>query len=342
MLIQSKYKKKMLYCKTCSRNYYPKELFCVCACCETKQDMHFMDITGKIYRKCRNRNCKTTGILTFDDCDGEARTRISVLNTFKNYRANKISFRCKTCDSKIGIGSVYNFSIYGSNEKLVRNYRTSFFYYTFCKGKKNFDMSVEVKDERLLRGIDNEFEGSTSSPGNNTTLGRIRLRLKTRNSTVNQARFIFNTAICSDNSKKLIHSEGIVLLLDGNCSNFDRDSVVDQFLVDLKMLNTRGELWKNPVYVEICANECAELEEKIDHEHIKTDNSDEICRQYLDIQNNSDIINKLSGTIKNVSFFIYRTGTLATGTEHKVYNVVESGQSLLGKVCVDLNDVLKK
>lgn len=342
MLIQLKDKKRMFYCDTCHRNFYPKELIGVCNCCETEQKIYFMDITGRIYRKCINGSCNTSGVFTLREDDGVARTRISVFNPLKNYRANKINFKCKTCGSKIGMGLVSNFSLYGSDEKLVRDYRTVFFYYTFCKGKKTVDMSVEVSDERLLKGIDNEFEGSKSPHGYNTTLGTIRLRLKTRNYTVNQIQFRFNTAICSDNSKKLMPSEGIVLLLDGSCSNFERDSVVDQFLIDLKMLSSRGELWENPVFVGICANNCETLEDKIDSGILKLENNEEMCRQYLESQNNSDIINKLSNAVKDIHYFIYRTGTVAAGTDYKIYNVIESGQSLLGKVCTELESVIKK
>lgn len=59
------------------------------------------------------------------------------------------------------------------------------------------------------------------------------------------------------------------------------------------MLSTRGELWENPIFVGICANNCAILEEKIDIGILKLENNEEMCRQYLETQNNSDIISKL-------------------------------------------------
>lgn len=342
MLIQLKDKKRLFYCDKCHRNFYPKEILGVCNRCKTEQKIYFMDITGRIYRKCANKSCNTSQIFAFSEYDGTARTRIYVLNPLKNYRANKVDFQCETCGSKIGMGLVSNLSVYCSDETLARNFRTVFFYYTFCKGKKNDNMSVETSDKRLLNGIDIEFEMGMSSHGCTTTLETIELRLKTKNYIVNQIQFRFNVAICSDNLKKLMSSEGILLLLDGSCSNFERDGVVDQFLVDLQMLNTRGELWENPIFVGICADDCEMLESQIDSGTLKLEDNDKVCRKYLELQNNSDIISKLSSVIKDVHYFIYRTGTVGTGTDYKIYNIVESGQSLLGQVCPELGRVFEK
>lgn len=332
MLYQRKCKKKTYFCEKCQRNLYHKEILRKCSDskCGKAQEIKFMDITGKVYHKCINNYVS------------KCEERFNVFDTYKGYRDNKIDLICKTCDTELSGGLVASFSLYSSDEQLAKDYIVDFFYYTFCAGKKTVNMSVETTDKKRLDDIDNEFMHFAPTANTGRILDTISLRLQTNNSTVKNTRFQFHTAICSDEARKLKSSEGIIILLDGKNSNYERDSVIDRFLVDLQMQNIRGNVWENPVYIGVCANGCEFLESEIDKNASSIAQNEQLCRQFLVNYNNEDIINKLSNAIKNVHYFVYRTGYKSNGTEEKIYNVAESGQSLLIDVCSELNNVLIK
>lgn len=325
MLVQIGQRKRTFYCEKCQKNLIHKEMIGRCSYCDRDTKIKFMDISGRIYYKCSNINCKHTNVISLG---GNARTRFYVLNP---YGSGKRSLICQNCRCTLSGETVINLSLYSGTEKLAKDYREDFFYHSFGPAKSAEKISVVPVNASMLKDIDKHYEKGISKLSRvDVPTDSIALHFKTESKAVNQTLFQFRIAV--KENLKLQPSEGIILLLDGTASGIERQSVVDHFLVDLQHLNTQSAVWTKPILVGVCANGVQQLETAIDSDISSAEEVEQCCKQFLLDQNNGDVINRLYTSIENIHFFLYRTGSAADGTESKIYNVVQPGQALLYEV----------
>jgi len=326
IVLQTKQRNKVFYCKTCHKNLYYPDVTAECYC-KTTHKLKFVGFSGVLNYNCPNKKCKKRKIIGFGRYD---RTMFSRLNPYGKRMQAKRLLVCRICGNMISGEPVMNFSLYSSNIELAKNYREDFFYHSFGPAKENKDLHISPVDVKVLKDIDHHYEHGAGKLGSNSVSEvPIQLHFKTQNKNVNQTLYQFNMAVALNADNKLIASEAIIILLDGNSKSAERQSVVDNFLVDIQQINIEGSVWKKPVLVGICCNNVKRLEDEIDGGKINSaDDCEEICRRFLNEENNDDIINRLNGNVANVRYFLYRTGTAEKGTQGKVYNVVNPVQAL--------------
>lgn len=326
ILIQTKQRNRSLYCETCGKNLSTDEIAGRCIC-GAKTKLEFLGISGKILYKCSNKSCRYSDVISFN---GNMRTRFSRLFPYKQSLQHGRMRVCNTCGKVLTGKNVTNFSLYCGDLELAKNYREDFFYHGFGPAKQTQEISVLTNNSSLLKEIDKHYEkGTTKLNLCNIPENPIRVRFKTRNENINQDFFQFNIAVAQNENLKLRMSDGIIILLNGNSSGIERQSIIDHFLVELRNINTESPTWQRPVLVGLCCNDVEELESAINSGQINSENdSEELCRNFLIAHNNNDILYSLFNYIENVHFFIYRTGTLALKNSDKVYNVVQPVQSL--------------
>ena len=273
IFLQTPSRKKPKYCSICNRNLNKKETTMRCVYCNTLNPVKMMDITGNIYYKCANKECKQTHVVS---PYGYARTRFSKVFPYGEKNTKKVTLCCKYCNNQLSSAhSVVNLSLYTSNVQLAQAYRETFFYNSFGAGKKNLDIQLSSHNTALfsnatvfsiLKEIDECYEGASSSKSKGTNdipLELISLELRSSEyKEINSTSYQFRIALSND-SYRLLASEGIILLIDGKSSALENDTLVDRFLIDLNSLNTQSKVWNLPVLIGISSNGIPELEERI-------------------------------------------------------------------------------
>ena len=327
MLFQIGHKKWDFYCNNCQKNLSYKEVIGKCYYCKSDIPIKFMGIDGRIYHKCLNSSCEMTSVLTINDLDDSARTRF--------YKSNPLgltgrrSLHCKICGNPINNDNVVTLSLYSGREEIAKTYRAAFFYNSFGPGKKSQKMAVQPTEPLIVKRIDSLYECEGYKDGFKGVADHpLRLRLKTDQKLINKTLFQFHMVIGSTNQHKLVSSEGIVLLIEGVSNSIERQTLVDQFLVDLEPLKT-SRCWNKPVLVGICANGVASLESAVSRGFEDATIMEQQCISFLMEQNNADIVSRLSSNLEHLHFFLYRTGSVGENTEGDIYNVVQPGQALM-------------
>jgi len=62
--------------------------------------------------------------------------------------------------------------------------------------------------------------------------------------------------------------------------------------------------------------------------------------RYDDEFKNADVMNKLNRELKDIHYFVYRTGCVADGTEKKIRNTYKIGQALMSEICPKISNIL--
>lgn len=328
MLLQIPHRKRKFYCDRCQKNLSYKEIVGNCNHCASDFPIKFMGIDGRIYHKCSESGCDETNVLTMNEFDDSARTRFYKLNPLGE--SEKRDFCCKICGNLIfGDEKVVTLSLYSGREETAKTYRAAFFYNSFGPGKKSQKMAVQPTEPLIVKRIDSLYECEGYKDGFKDVADHpLRLRLKTDQKLINKTLFQFHMVIGSTNQHKLVSSEGIVLLIEGVSNSIERQTLVDQFLVDLEPLKT-SRCWNKPVLVGICANGVVSLESAVSRGFENATIMEQQCISFLMEQNNADIVSRLSSNLEHLHFFLYRTGSVGENTEGDIYNVVQPGQALM-------------
>ena len=326
IILQTKQRNRVLYCEKCHKNLSGHDLISICQC-GSESKVKFIDFSGKLRYKCKNKNCRKLPVKGFNNY---SRTTFSKINPYSS-KTQERSIVCKVCKSKLSGESVINLTLYAGDIKLAKDFREDFFYHGFGAGKKSESLSVTPINPTVLKEIDRHYEkGSSRLSFSSVSEEPIQIHFKTNYKNVNETMYQFSLAIAKDDRLKLRVSEGIILLLDGNVTGIDRQTVVDRFLLELKQLNTNSAKWQNPILVGICSNDVPVLESAIESKKVTTpEAADSICRQFLEDQGNGDLINLLYNNITSIHFFLYRTGSMSDSTHEKVYNVVNPVQAIV-------------
>lgn len=339
IIIQTKQRSRTFYCEKCSKNLSASEVRVKCSCGK-KNKVKFMGLSGKLYYKCSNRDCEEAKVTSFKNVfidDGGIgvliRARLPKINPYRE--SNQIV--CSVCGEKLSGESVINMSLFSCDMNLAKRFREDFFYHAFGPAKQSKNISITSRNASLLKDIDKHYEkGKPAS----VTPDSIRVYFKTENEDINQTLIQFNIALAENKDLQLKSSEGIIVLLDAAKDPIERQSAVDFFLLETARINTRSSIWQAPVLVGLCCDKVDELESEIDSGKIKNaDDSEELCINFLSSHNNGDIVQRLCKSVENIHFFLYRTGSIASNDEDKVYNIVPPVQALFYTVSNDFRSV---
>lgn len=317
ILFQTKTRNSKFYCPTCQKNLPLKEVVSECIECGTQDKIRFMNITGRVNCQCKGKTD-----------DGRCERTFSRVSPYGKSALTSRQIKCKNCHTPIKTGTVVNLTLFSDDFEMAAAYRETFMSNAFDVEKPG-TMGAAFRDEKEFKKIFEHYNGSVWALDTDIPLHPMELQLKTPKLAFNDTMYRFQISIENRNDYRLVPSEGIVLLINGNADSIRKQSFVENFLINLEQINTQSGTWKKPVLVGICANGVKELEDAIDNGFVCAEEAEKYCIEYLEENNNGNMINLLCGKIENMHFFVYRTGNKREKTENKIYNVVHPVLSLM-------------
>ena len=334
MLLQLRTRKRTVYCPQCQKNLTFRDLVHFCPSCHKISTVKLMNPLGTVYVECENELCNFGKRRKFSRINPLSRRAIQgkIGKPGKKPPREGRRLRCKSCGSMLTLGNAFvTLSLFSDSPELIRDFRYEFVRTLLDPAKQN--LSDPEKSRLVFKAapdINNILENicSSGSTRRNIPLSPLRIALNYKSKSLDHAVLNLRTALKGMESNRLIHSEGILMLMGGKSRPTERQALAESLAMELDRLNTEAGAWKQPVLVGICADGCEELMQAVKDGFADAAEMEQRCIEYLESQSNDEILSTLGSVIDNIHYFIYTSEYLQPVMQIP-YNIIPPVQAIL-------------